>query len=110
MQYWTHDELHCLMEDNPVLKGKSDKEHALLRVSSEEKEQGKLQMMEIYAKAVNCKQVDIAKGFVKKAFLCLRQGTALNALCDEYAKQKSCHAPNGNDYMCFCDEEGKNNA
>ena len=36
MRKWTHDELHTLMDESPTLKAKSDKVHALPRVSSEE--------------------------------------------------------------------------
>ena len=76
--------------------------HALTRVNSEEKEQDKLQMMEIYAEAIHCEQVDAAKEYVKKVFACLRQEGVLDALRDEYASQKLCHSQLGNDYVCFC--------
>lgn len=104
MRHWMHDELHTLIDNNSILKAKSNKVHALMQISSEEKKQGKLQMMEIYAETINCKQADVAKEFVEKIFLCMRQGTMLDTLRNEYALQKSCHSPDGNDYMCFCDE------
>jgi len=104
MRHWTHDELHALMDNSPTLKIKSDRVHALPRISSEQEEQGKLQMIEIYADAIRCKQVDIAKEYVKKVFDCLRRGAAWDALLNEYALQKLCHSPLGNDYICFCDE------
>lgn len=104
MRHWTHDELHALMDSSPTLKVKSDKVHALPRVSSEEKERGKLQMMEIYAEAINCKQADAAKEYVKKIFVCLRRGQVYDAPHNEYALQRLCHSPLGNDYVCFCNE------
>lgn len=104
MRQWTHDELHVLMDGNPHLKEKSGAVHSLPSVNSEEKERGKLQMMEIYAEAVNCMQVDTAKDFVTKAFSRMRQGKTLDALCEEYALQKLCHSSLGNNYICFCDE------
>lgn len=104
MRHWTHDELHILMDDNPILKAKSDRAHALPRVSSEEKEQGKLQMMEIYAEAINCKQAETAKEYVKKIFECLKRGIIWDALRNECVLQKLCYSPLGNDYTCFCDE------
>lgn len=104
MRQWTHDELHVLMDGNPKLKAKSDKVHALPQNSSEEKEQGKLQMMEIYAEAINCVRVNIAKEFITKAFSCMRRDMTLDVLCEEYASQKLCHSPLGNNYVCFCDE------
>ena len=105
MRHWTHDELHALMDSDPALKRKSDKVHAIPETSSEKKEQGKLQMMEIYTEAINCKQVETAKEYVKKVFACLKQGRAYDALRNEYASQKLCHSPLGNDYTCFCGEK-----
>ncbi len=105
MRRWTHDELHAFMDSNPSLKEKSDKVHSLPQNSSEEKEQGKLLMMEIYTEAVSCGQVNTAKDFVVSVFSHTRQGEAFDALRQEYVLQKSCHSPLGNDYMCFCDEK-----
>ena len=104
MRQWTHDELHALTDGDPHLKEKSDEVHSLPQVSSEEKEQGKLQMMEIYAEATNCIRVNTAKEFVTKVFSCMRQGKTLDTLCEEYATQKLCHSSLGNNYICFCDE------
>ena len=104
MRQWTHDELHTLMDGDPHLKEKSDKVHSLPRVSSEEKEQGKLQMMEIYTEAINCTRLDSAKDFIEKAFSLMRRGETLDMLCEEYALQKLCHSSLGNNYKCFCDE------
>ena len=67
MRHLTHDELHTLMDNNPSLRAKSDRVHALPQVSSQEKEEGKLQMMEIYTEAIGCKQVDIAKEYVRRS-------------------------------------------
>lgn len=105
MRHWTHDELHALMDSNPALKAKSDEVHAFPQTNLEEREHGKLQMTEIYAEAISCKQVGAAKEFVKKAFSCMKRGLVLNEIRDEYASQKLCHSPNGNDYVCFCDEK-----
>lgn len=102
MRYWTHDELHAFIDNDSVLKVKSDRVHALPRISSEEKEQGKSQMMEIYAEGVDCRQATSAKEFVRKAFLCMRRRETLDALRQEYAFQKLCHSSLGNDYLCFC--------
>lgn len=107
MRRWTHDELHVLMENNSNLKEKSDKVHSLSQKSSEEKEHGKLQMMKIYSEAVNCTQLNTAKDFITSAFSRMRQSETLDALREEYASQKLCHSPLGNDYMCFCDERKK---
>lgn len=104
MRHWTHDELHVLMNSSLSLKTKSDRVHSFPQVSSEQKEQGKLQMMEIYAEAIDCKQADAAKEFVKKAFSHMKQKLELDDIREEYASQKLCHSPLGNDYMCFCDE------
>jgi len=114
MRQYEHEELHALMDNNLSLKEKSDKAHALPRVSSTEHEQGKMQMMEIYAEAVGCRQIGTAKMFVREVFSRLRQGSPkqgmpidsfLNELSEEYALNKWCHAPAGNNYMCFCDEK-----
>lgn len=105
MRLWTHVELHAFMDNDVNLKAKSDRVHALPQNSSAEKEQGKLQMMEIYAEAVNCKQTDAAKEFIQKYFSCVKTITDLDALREEYASQKLCHSPLGNNYMCFCDEK-----
>ena len=102
MRHWTHNELHALMDNNNCLKTKSDRAHVLPRVSSEEQEYGKRQMMEIYAEAINCQKVGVAKEFVRRAFSCLRQGETLDELKKEYASQKLCHSSLGNDYICFC--------
>ncbi|OGF49503.1 hypothetical protein A2W40_03860 [Candidatus Giovannonibacteria bacterium RIFCSPHIGHO2_01_45_12] len=104
MRQLTHDELHALMDGDPHLKEKSDEVHSLPQVSSEEKERGKLQMMEIYAEAINCTRLDTAKDFVKKAFSLIRRGETLDTLCEEYASRKLCHSSLGNNYICFCDE------
>jgi len=105
MQQWTHDELHELIDKSPALKPKSDKVHELPQTNAEEREQGKLQMMGVYAEAINCKQATTAKEFVRKIFLCMKQGGTLDTLREEYASQKLCHSPAGNDYLCFCDEK-----
>lgn len=102
MRKWSHDELHALMESNPNLKERSDREHSQLRVTSEEKEQGKLKMMEIYAEAIGCNQLFAAQEYVRKVFERLRQGTIWDELRSEYTSQKLCHSPLGNDYLCFC--------
>lgn len=104
MRCWTHDELHALTDNSPSLKAKSEAAHAIPRASSEEKEQGKLLMMEIYAEAVNCKQLGVAQEYVRKVFICLRSGYSLTSLPAAYASRKLCHSPAGNDYVCFCDE------
>lgn len=105
MRQWAHDELHALMDSNPNLKEKSDRVHSLPQVSSEEKEQGKLQMMEIYAEAINCGRVNTAKDFIIGVFALMRRGEALDTLRDEYASKKFCHSSLGNNYICFCDEK-----
>jgi len=105
MRKFTHDELHVLTDENPSLKAKSYQAHSLPQNTSEEKEIGKLQMMEIYAEAVECRQVETAKEFVKKVFTCLREGKPWETMINEYASQRLCHSPVGNDYMCFCDEK-----
>ena len=87
MRAWTHDELHALMDDDPVLKEKSDRVHALSTITSEEEEQGKLRMMEIYSEAVGCGQVDSAKEFVVEVFKRLRQQSDWADLRDEYTAQ-----------------------
>lgn len=102
MRLWTHDELHALMDNNTALRTRSDEAHALPRASLEEKERGKLKMMEIYAEAVDCKNINSAKEWVRTVFECLRQRVAWDLLRNQYAKQKLCHSPSGNDYMCFC--------
>ena len=104
MRHWTHEELHALINSDSALKIKSGNVHALLRVNSEQKEQGKLQMMELYAQATHCKQINTAKEYVKKVFECLRQEKALGILHNQYISQKLCHSPLGNDYICFCNE------
>ncbi|MDP3769353.1 MAG: hypothetical protein Q8R40_00225 [bacterium] len=104
MRHWTHEELHALMDSDQALKIKSDNVHALPRVSSEQKERGKLQMMELYAEAIHCKQINIAKEYVKKVFECLRQEKTWGIFHNEYVSQKMCHSPLGNDYICFCNE------
>ena len=71
MQHWTHDELHALMDSNPILKVKSDKVHASPQISSEEKEHGKSQMMEIYTEAVIASKLILQKNLSKKHF-CVR--------------------------------------
>lgn len=106
MKLWTHDELHELMEASPSLKEKSDEAHTLPRVNSEEKEEGKLRMMEIYAEAVGCRQAEAAKDFVREVFANMRKGMSLDdfvdRLSEEYIFEKRCHAPAGNNYLCFC--------
>ena len=104
MQQWTHAELHVLIDSDAFLKEKSDRTHALSKFSLEEREQGKLQMMEIYAKVIQCQQVEAAKEYAKKIFACLREGSIWSAVHDEYASRRLCHSPLGNDFMCFCDE------
>ena len=104
MRHWTHDELHALMDSNQGLKAKSERAHALLQVTSMEKEHGKLQMMEIYAEAIGCKRADAAKEYIKKVFTHLRRRETWDAVRYEYASQKLCHSPLGNDYVCYCDE------
>src|SRR3989344_3950078 len=104
MRQWNHDELHALMDGSPKLKAESNEVHSLPKNSSEEEEQGKLQMMEIYAEAIGCTQVNTSKEFVAKAFSCMRQGETLDLLQKENALQKLCHSPLGNNYVCFCDE------
>jgi len=107
MRLWTHDELHDLIDNTPALKEKSDATHALPQISSEERERGKLQMMEIYVTAVNCKRAYAAREYVNKVFAYLRRGQLWSALSDEYTSQKLCHSPAGNDYVCFCDERSE---
>lgn len=102
MRQWTHEELHTLIDSSSSLKAKSEAEHSFSRISSEEKEQGKLKMMEIYAEAVCCKHADSAREFVKEIFVCLRQERTLGELRSKYALQKLCHSPLGNNYICFC--------
>lgn len=104
MRQWTHDELHALIDNDPNLKAKSDKVHALPQSSQEEREQGKLQMMEIYAEAISCKQVETAKAFITRAFVCMKQGSEIKIESAEYLSQKKCHAPLGNNFVCFCDK------
>lgn len=99
-----HDELHALMDSIPVLKAKSAEIHALPQTNLDEREHGKLRMIEVYAEAVGCKQTDMAKEFVRKAFLCLRQELKLTGIRGEYISQKLCHSPIGNDYVCFCEQ------
>ena len=105
MQYWTHDELHALMDNSHSLKARSDKVHTLPQNNSEEKEHSKLQMMGIYAEATNCQKVNNAKEFIRNAFSRMRLGGTLDELRKEYASQKLCHSPLGNDYTCFCDNK-----
>ena len=103
MRLWTHDELHDGMDSNAILKTKSDRVHSLPKNTPAEKEQGKLAMMEIYAAVTDCKQIDFAKEFIRKYFARVKTQEDLDALRVEYADQKLCHSPLGNDYMCFCD-------
>lgn len=105
MRKWTHDELHALMENDANLKEKSDIEHSQLRNTSEEKEQGKLKMMEIYAQAIGCNQLAAAQEYVRKVFEHLRQNEAWDELRHEYILNEWCHSPSGNDYLCFCEEK-----
>lgn len=109
MRIYTHEELHDLMDGDPSLKTKSDKAHAVPRNNLEEYEQGKLAMMEIYAEAIGCGQMETAKKFVQEVYARARKGVPLkdflDALSGEYISKKWCHAPAGNNYMCFCDEK-----
>lgn len=105
MRLWTHDELHILMDSNPALKEKSDRVHDLPRINFEEKERGKIQMMEIYAEAIRCNQVGAAREYVREVFTCLRQQQPYDTLHDAYTSKKRCHSPAGNNYLCFCDEK-----
>ena len=105
MRHWTHDELHTLIGSNNILKIQSDEVHALPKRNSEDRENSKLRMMAIYAETIHCKQIDIAREFVKKVFANLRQGMTRDVLIKEYSAQRLCHSPVGNDYLCFCDEK-----
>lgn len=103
MRLWTHEELHAGMDSNPILKAKSDKAHSVPQNTPAEKEQGKLEMMEIYVEVTSCKQVESAKEFIRKFFVQVKPKEGLEALRVEFAAKKLCHSPAGNDYMCFCD-------
>ena len=104
MKQWTHDELHALMDSSPKLKEKSDKAHALPQSNEEERERGKLQMMEIYTEAIGCSNVTVAQDFTREVFSCMKRGVGLDAIRTEYSSKKLCHSPLGNDYLCFCDK------
>ena len=123
MRRWDHDELHTLIYGNPALKEKSDRVHALPQTDSlDDWRDGKCQMMGIYIEAVGCQNAQTAKAFVKEVFEHIkshssskkewlgiaslsRHTQALEILCQKYAEGLLCHAPDGNNYVCYCNKK-----
>jgi len=122
MKEWSHDELHQLMNADPRLKDKSNKVYSMpAPVSLDEWGEQKHRMMQIYAEAVGCKQFADAANFldnvlehIKKHCSSLEDWKSvaslpehrdtLQTLGETFKAQKKCCSPEGNDYVCYCDE------
>ena len=125
MRHLTHSELHKLIDNDFILKEKSDRVHTLPSDVLNDWRDGKYSMMEIYAEAVGCNNVENAKLFVEKVFVYIglqcsskrewfniaslsEHKDVLGLLRQEYVLKRLCHSSGGNDYMCYCDEKHKN--
>lgn len=123
MRKWTHDELHALMDSNPILKERSDKIHSLPDSDSITGWlEGKKLMMSVYAEAVGCSKTKDAIEFLCSVFVHIKKYSrtkkewhtlppspetsgAIEQMAKVTANNKICHSPGGNDYLCFCDEK-----
>ena len=126
MRHLTHSELHTLIDNDFILKEKSDRVHALPTTDVlNHWREGKYSMMEVYVEAIGCSSIGSAKLFVEKVFaymglqcsskkewfniaLLPEHKDVLGSLREEYVLKRLCHSPGGNDYMCYCDEKHKN--
>lgn len=123
MRHWTHDELHALMDNSPVLKEKSDKIHSLPDSDSIDSwQEGKRQMTAIYADAVNCDKLMDALAFIDDVFAHIKKfcrtkqewhalpsspesSGVIKQMSKVATDGQVCHSSNGNNYICFCDEK-----
>lgn len=122
MRHLTHSELHTLIDNDLILKEKSDRVHAFPSDVLNDWREGKYSMMEIYIEAIDCNNIVSAKLFVEKIFVYIglqcsskkewfniaslpEHKDALGLLRREYVLKFLCHSPSGNDYVCYCDEK-----
>ena len=121
MRYFSHEELHRVIEANLELKEISYKVHSLPKARNcEEFLYQKLLMLDIYAEAIGCNCAEEAQERIKEIVAHFRQyGESLEELresttftqCLEFSKgqektwaeQRKCYAPNANSYACYCD-------
>lgn len=122
MRYFSHDQLHELMDSDEKLKELSDEVHAGPAPRSfEDIKTSKRRMIEIYTKAVGCDCFEEAEDHIEKVIQLIEKhyitwsawkkggnpefSKALADLKKEFKTQKKCCSAGGNDYICFCDEK-----
>ena len=119
-----HDELHDIIDNQKDLKKKSDRVHKLPENSLDETINNKKLMMEIYAAAIGCENVDSAKESIAKAIGYIKKQCnsfdewkkipdyekhikEIRKIGESFKSAKKCCSPNGNNYICFCDKVKK---